>query len=222
MNAGLAGPIRSQYLGCCIGETKAHRRLGPRAGSTPKVYERPAILARQPKHVGGLDVPVHVSACMQILQPLRHVGQHLYGCQALYWVSTGWLHAHWPVLLTITGSMLLAGHSQRQHPEFEGLVLKDCTWRFATRQARRFRRGLQAVMPKSYRFCFALNTNNKATCHMSARGVQLITDIGCTVASVHDSYDWCYMPGLISIYAVHTLARFRLRRLFVTHTMAAQ
>ena len=56
-----------------VTQAEACACVGTSARGTAKVNERPALGARQPHNVSGLDVAVHVARTMQTLQAVRKV-----------------------------------------------------------------------------------------------------------------------------------------------------
>ena len=76
-HSSLAAGVGRDNLRCSVDEAEAGAGEAASVCRAPKVDECPAVAARQPHDVAGLDVAVHVPRSVQVLQPLRHMRQNL-------------------------------------------------------------------------------------------------------------------------------------------------
>ena len=78
-HAALVAGERLDDLRRGVPQAVADGRLLPSARDAAKVDDRPPVLPRQPHHVAGLEVPVHVPRSVHARELLSDVGEHLHG-----------------------------------------------------------------------------------------------------------------------------------------------
>jgi hypothetical protein len=71
--------VGSQRLWRSVRQTVPDARLIAHARNAPKVNQRPPIRTWQPHHIGWLQVTMHISCLMQLLEALADVVHHLHG-----------------------------------------------------------------------------------------------------------------------------------------------